>query len=498
MTSPPPRRIGRLGGLLAVLATAAWLLWPSALGGGTTLVQTHGNSMEPDFRTGDLAVLRAAVDYEVGDVVAFRSSDMGTTVMHRIVAREGDHFLTQGDNNSWLDPGTLAPSDVLGRLWFGIPGGGDVLAVLRTPLVLALLALTVGAAMWWFQLRPGRSGGRTRRTPSMPVRARARQVAVGATVLAALSATGAAVLLLVPATGTTARTVQVDQRGSWSYSGTAAEGITYPSGTLTTGDPVYTALVRTLAVRFDVEVDAAALEHVAGDLRLDVTMAAPDGWAVPLHRGAPAEVDGGVVSSVVSIDLVGALDLLQRHYAEVGGGGGAATLTVAPVGEVHGAVAGRPFTAAEMPALPLVLDPIALRLTGAPDELLEPIAQTAVTVEEVSSHRFPVFGLPVPVGPARVVTVVIALGAALVAAAAARMGWHRSRSTVDEFLVRHAGRILEVRSFTLGATVIDVTDPEALHMVAERLDSLVLHHTGPYGHLFAVQDADTTYCHMVA
>jgi hypothetical protein len=64
--------------------------------------------------------------------------------------------------------------------------------------------------------------------------------------------------------------------------------------------------------------------------------------------------------------------------------------------------------------------------------------------------------------------------------------------------MRHAGRIVEVNSFTLGATVIDVSDPDALHLVAERLDGLVLHHIGPYGHLFAVQDADTTYCHMVS
>ena len=39
--------------------------------------------------TGDLAVLRPADDYEVGDVVAYRSDGLDTTVMHRIVERDG-------------------------------------------------------------------------------------------------------------------------------------------------------------------------------------------------------------------------------------------------------------------------------------------------------------------------------------------------------------------------------------------------------------------------
>jgi hypothetical protein len=34
--------------------------------------------------------------------------------------------------------------------------------------------------------------------------------------------------------------------------------------------------------------------------------------------------------------------------------------------------------------------------------------------------------------------------------------------------------------------------------VAERLDSLVLHQTSPYGDTFAVQDAETTYRYVVA
>jgi hypothetical protein len=51
----------------------------TGLSGGATLavtagavgsVATHGISMEPRFHTGDLAIVRAADDYKVGDVTA--------------------------------------------------------------------------------------------------------------------------------------------------------------------------------------------------------------------------------------------------------------------------------------------------------------------------------------------------------------------------------------------------------------------------------------------
>ena len=67
-------RAARISALVALVLAAVWLFWPSALGGGTTYVATHGNSMEPGFHTGDLAILRPADRYAVGDVVAYRSN----------------------------------------------------------------------------------------------------------------------------------------------------------------------------------------------------------------------------------------------------------------------------------------------------------------------------------------------------------------------------------------------------------------------------------------
>ena len=43
--------------------------------------------MEPGFHAGDLAILRTADRYAVGDVVAYRSPILNTVVMHRSCPR---------------------------------------------------------------------------------------------------------------------------------------------------------------------------------------------------------------------------------------------------------------------------------------------------------------------------------------------------------------------------------------------------------------------------
>src|SRR5215217_1726350 len=129
-------RVVSTSALAALVLTTVWLFWPSGLGGATTYLTTHGISMEPRFHTGDLAVLSPADAYAVGDVVAYRSETLNTVVMHRIVSVDADGFVTQGDNNDWLDEDRPTQDDILGRLFFRVPHGGQVLAAAHSPGVL--------------------------------------------------------------------------------------------------------------------------------------------------------------------------------------------------------------------------------------------------------------------------------------------------------------------------------------------------------------------------
>jgi signal peptidase I len=126
-----------------VLAVAAFLLWPERWGGTMTYVITSGTSMQPMFSAGDLAVLRSADDYDVGDVVAYRSAELDRIVMHRVLTDDGGTYTFRGDNNEFADPEELGDDQVLGELALRVPKVGLVAEWLLRPvnLLLAVAAL---------------------------------------------------------------------------------------------------------------------------------------------------------------------------------------------------------------------------------------------------------------------------------------------------------------------------------------------------------------------
>lgn len=498
-------KVASISATVALVLAAAWLLWPLALGGGTTYVTTHGISMEPRFHTGDLAILRAADTYSVGDVVAYRSVSLHTTVMHRIVSMDGDRFVIEGDNNHWRDVDHPAQEQVLGKLFLRIPKGGKVLAALTSPGMLVMLG-TAALALVGATRRPrSRHAARTaRRRPDrpstafpLPVRAYARQVATTAAAVALAAGIGGAALLAVPSTQVTSRSLEVTQHGQFSYSGTAAAGTTYPVGRITTGDPVWTKLAKNLSVSFTNTVSGPELAALRGAMRLDVTIASADGWSTYLNSSPVVALTNGSATAVVPLDTPRASALLAKHYAEIGTPGAAATLTVTPVAMTTGTAGGTKFQAGSPAPLVFTIDSTSLRLNGKADAVLKTSATTAVTVGQVAARKLSVFKLALPIGLARFVTAVLFALALVVLGVAAWIGRTARGDAADEFVVKHAARILPVAAFDPGPTVIDVSDAEALHRVAERFDTLVLHHAGEDADTFAVRDIDATYRFVV-
>jgi signal peptidase I len=148
---------GRAGLALLLVLLAAWfvLLRPVSLGGSVTYVVIRGDSMEPDYRSGDLLLVHSQSSYGSRDVIAYRVPDgevgEGLVVVHRIVGGSpGAGFSVRGDNNPSIDPWLPRGADVVGKAWVLVPGLGRVLVAIRQPLVLAALAasLVVGAIIW--------------------------------------------------------------------------------------------------------------------------------------------------------------------------------------------------------------------------------------------------------------------------------------------------------------------------------------------------------------
>ena len=130
-----------MAGLVAGGASVALLVlfWPTSLGGDTSYVVVRGVSMEPTLQSGELAVMRTHDGYTPGDVVAYRVPEdefgEGAVVIHRIVGGNAeDGFVVQGDNKEGPDRWIPKPENIVGKMWFQVPGGGDWFAKLREPL----------------------------------------------------------------------------------------------------------------------------------------------------------------------------------------------------------------------------------------------------------------------------------------------------------------------------------------------------------------------------
>ncbi len=384
-----------------------------------------------------------------------------------------------------------------------MPQGGKVLAAIASPWSLALV-FAVAFGLFGSSRRPpkGRHAARRRTRPSsarslpasfsMPTRAQARQVAIGAGAVALLAAAAGTALLALPSTETEARTLQVAQQGRFTYSAAAEAGTTYPTGVITTGDPIYTRLADSLEVSFEHSLTAPGLEDVAGGVRLELSVATADGWSTPLGSSPTVAVQDGTATARAEIDPILATSLVGRHNAEIGTSAGASTIVVTPVVDVTGSLRGQRFAAAELAPLTFTVDTAALRPPSA-ETAFAPTASVPVSVDEVVTRSFTVLGVSVPLPAARVIAVAVLVGSVLVGAVAGGIARPRPGDAADEFAVRNAARILPVTGLSPGRHVVDVSDADALRRVAERFDGLVLHHAGPDGQTFAVQDNETTY-----
>ncbi len=133
--------------------TVGWFLWPSSLGGCTTLTIVSGHSMEPTYYTGDLVVSRCG-PVEVGDVIVYNPPNIdGARVIHRVIGGDTDEGLVvQGDNNDFIDPWSPRSENVLGSAVLHLPHVGTFASILLSPLTwVSLLVVALAVVIW-----PGR------------------------------------------------------------------------------------------------------------------------------------------------------------------------------------------------------------------------------------------------------------------------------------------------------------------------------------------------------
>lgn len=144
--------------LVGIALVAAWFVWPTTLGGCTTLTIVSGHSMEPTYFTGDLVVARCG-EPAIGDVVVYQPANVGgARVIHRIVGGDATAgWELRGDNNSFDDPWTPTGDEVLGIGGLHLAGVGRAAMLVLSPVLwVSLIFLAAGLLIW-----PAESSDRT-------------------------------------------------------------------------------------------------------------------------------------------------------------------------------------------------------------------------------------------------------------------------------------------------------------------------------------------------
>ena len=230
--------------------------------------------MGPEFHDGDLAIVRPADRYAVGDVVAYHSRLLDTVLLHRIVDKHGNRYVFKGDNNSCTD-GCDQPTqrDFVGRLWLRVPRAGGLLDAVHggLPVVAGVFGVLAVGGVSAAQRRRGAKKQRGREmTRSSEEGGKAagvcRAASMALAVLSVASIGLAAWVWTRPTSASAASPVAYTEHGRFTYSAPAPVGPVYADGRVDTGDPVYLRLATSIDVGFEYRFDSSAPHSVGGTL----------------------------------------------------------------------------------------------------------------------------------------------------------------------------------------------------------------------------------------
>ena len=521
----------------AVGLVAAGLFWlnfaPTRLGGDSIYVVTSGISMEPRFHTGDLAILRPASSYEIGEIVGYKSPRIGI-VMHRIIGEKGGDFLMKGDNNNFVDEYHPAPSDVVGRLWLHVPKVGHLLNSQRnreTSVVVAAAAMAGGIGVPAERerrrrrksaRRDGASASRAKgsRPPSKRPRGGGPLMAViglpGQVTASIICVVALAALVLGAFSFTRSTTVvttehlSYSQTGTWSYSA-PAKGDVYPNGVVTTGQPIFLAVAPVVKVDFSYRFVSVLPTRLTGRARLTTVLTSSAGWSHTLPVGPKTSFSGTEVQLAETLNLPAIERLLASIAAQTGveaGAGASYTLTLEPTVQVSGLLGGSsPLRQSFNPPLSFTLAGNEAQLSTGQSgstttlaQLVQPSTAGFVSVPRTTSANLSFIGLHPSVSASRDAAAWVLLACVL---ALLGLGFLLRKAygaaETDRIGARYGPILVAVeRPEALGgAGSVRVANVEDLVKIAEHEGRMILHCERESGRDYFVQDQSLTYLYSV-
>lgn len=507
---------------IVLTAIVAWVeLAPTKIGGSTTYVITHGVSMEPRFHTGDLAVVRPATHYRVGMVVAYHSSLLKVIVLHRIVAVNNGHYTFKGDNNNFLDPTHPTRSQLVGALWLRVPLGGRVLKALHAQVTAILLCVFVALLLVGGterRRRGRRRGNRPARLsrpdtvnplrdhPSAAPSLRSLVIGFGAAAVGFLILAGFA--FEHPNTRTATEKIPYAQHAKFTYHADAPRGAVYPDGVVSTGDPIFLALVHRVEIKAVYHFDAPGARRVAGTRQLVLNLSGPSGWTRAIPLTPVRHFTGATSPAATTLDLNAVQSILTQVQKQTGlPSAYGYTVSIVLNGHVHATLAGqsveRDFTQAMAFTLqPLELQPAAASSAAGTQHPGGPNSRQTGSVTRSSTvpNELQVLGRTVSYGTLAWLGLVgfVICGLAMVPLAVL-LKRNRAFDEAARIRARYGHLLVPILiGDDLGWPPVDVTSFKALVRLAEAAGQVILHHQADAVDTYLVNDNGTVYRYQIS
>ena len=577
MKSSPMKIIGAVIG--AAMVAGLWVFFaPTNLGGSTTYSVTSGISMQPMLYKNDLALVRAASSYHVGDVVLYQNQLLHRPVLHRIILIQNGNYFFKGDNNNFVDPGYATRAELTGKLWFHMGGVGAALGWFGKPLHAAPLAgiaamvVVLTGATTTKRKRSRRRRSRTSKKhfenstvgdkvptdnpkPSSdaeppvgdrraraaqpqdlasdgtrsPARERRSGIAMtpqqlsarhppafldGPTPMLALIGGFLVIALILLGVGFGRPQQKLaplpgayQQLGSFSYSAAVnAPTPVYPSGFVTTGQPIYSSLVNDVVVHFKYQFASALGHHIKGTIKLDaLLLSQADTWQRLSTVKAITAFSGDRTSVTSSLALQDLYTLIANVSNHSGGASQTYSADIQPIIHITGTVDNKPIDATFSPVLPFTVTQTTITLNAAVAPAppgatyVAPSASTALSstvsptqtgsIPHLVSNEISVAKYDVPVPLLRVLGFVF--GAfALILAGLHELTRRRKSVRSDEELIasRLHSLIVPVVSLSAPGAAVDVPSFAHLAGLAQFLEQPILYEISDGNRTYAIDD----------
>ncbi|MEO7909534.1 MAG: signal peptidase I [Roseiflexaceae bacterium] len=491
--------------LLLILLGLAWVVFaPTQFGGQAAYVIVNGNSMEPLYHRGDLVIIRAQPDYQVGDIVTYHHPQIGP-VIHRIIGRDVEHFIFKGDHNDFIDPYRPVRADLIGKSWIYLPAVGSVLSLLRTPQNMAILAAVAGVII----MAPGISIGKQPKARKRG-RAQAGQLAAPSQrrdneaafmalfVLACASIALAAFAFTRPITQDVSDEITYQHTGIFRYSAAAPAGL-YDTNTIQTGEPLFPQLTSDATFTFDYQLVADSVADLHGSYRLLAELSAANGWQRTIELQPITAFNGGTFTASGVLHFAQVRALIDHFEQQTTLERQQYTLAIVPELAIEGTLDTQALRGVFAPQLKFRLDQTQMQLVdagGSDKNPLKPAAPGLIKYTQVEPNVISLLFLKLEVPLARELALgvlAIALSGLLV------LGLLRLRAGRPDQAARIRAKYGALLIDSIGAEpqpelcVVELAVIDDLAKLANKNGQMIVHEQSDSTHRYRIHDDGICY-----